>query len=49
MESVETNIKTVEKSFEAYEDWIAKAENLLVRRLIRLKDTGRLGIVTKKN
>lgn len=48
MESIETDIKTVEKSFETNEDWITKTENLLARRLIRLQDRGHLSIVTKK-
>ena len=49
MESVQTGIKIVEKSFETNEEWIARAETLLAKRLIRLQDTGRLNIIIKKS
>jgi hypothetical protein len=49
MESVQTGIKIVEKSFETNEEWIARAETLLAKRLIRLQDMGRLNIIIKKS
>jgi hypothetical protein len=49
MESFDTGTDNVEKRFETNEDWIAKAETLLAKRLLRLRGMGRLSIITKKN
>ena len=49
MKSIETTIKSVEKSIQGSEVWITKVETLLAKRLIRLRDMGRLHISPKNN
>ena len=49
MESVDTTPKTFERRVTTPEYYIAKVETLLAKRLIRLKEMGRLSITPKRN